>query len=52
MNADLVGAFNILPKVVKTITPNLEGLKAFRVRGNGGKTVPQGVQGTLERVPD
>ena len=27
-NADLVGAFNILKKAVKTITPNLGGLYA------------------------
>ncbi|KUH32469.1 transposase [Thermococcus celericrescens] len=40
-NADLVGAFNILKKVVKTITPNLSGLYAQR-RGNGGKTLPEG----------
>ncbi|KUH33483.1 transposase [Thermococcus celericrescens] len=40
-NADLVGAFNILRKVVKTITPSLGGLYAQR-RGNWGKTVPEG----------
>ena len=41
MNADLVGAFNILKKVVKTITPNLSGLYAQR-RGNWPKTRPGG----------
>ncbi|WP_297503218.1 transposase [Thermococcus sp.] len=40
-NADLVGAFNILKKVVKTITPNLGGLYA-QVRGNWPKTRPEG----------
>ncbi|WP_087036083.1 RNA-guided endonuclease InsQ/TnpB family protein [Thermococcus litoralis] len=40
-NSDLVGAFNILKKAVKTITPNLSGLFA-QGRGNGGKTVPEG----------
>ena len=40
MNADLVGAFNILKKVVKTITPSLPALS--RGRGNWGKTVPEG----------
>ncbi len=40
-NADLVGAFNILKKVVKTITPNLSGLYAQR-RGNWPKTRPEG----------
>ncbi|WP_240924328.1 transposase [Thermococcus sp. 21S7] len=42
-NADLVGAFNILKKVVKTITPNLSGLYAQR-RGNGGKALPEGLK--------
>ena len=42
-NADLVGAFNILRKVTKTITPNLSGLYAQR-RGNGGKTLPEGLK--------
>ena len=42
-NADLVGAFNILRKVIKTITPNLSGLYAQR-RGNGGKTLPEGLE--------
>ncbi|WP_240911619.1 transposase [Thermococcus sp. LS1] len=41
-NSDLVGAFNILKKVVKTITPNLSGLYAQR-RGNGGKALPEGL---------
>ncbi|KUH33053.1 transposase [Thermococcus celericrescens] len=39
-NSDLVGAFNILKKVVKTITPSLSGLTAGR--GNWGKTLPEG----------
>ncbi|ADT83858.1 RNA-guided endonuclease InsQ/TnpB family protein [Thermococcus barophilus] len=43
MNADLVGAFNILKKVVRTITLSLEGLKAFKVRGNGLKAEPEGL---------
>ncbi|NJE00773.1 RNA-guided endonuclease TnpB family protein [Thermococcus sp. JdF3] len=43
-NADLVGAFNILRKVVKTITPSLEGLRAFQMRGNGGKALPEGFE--------
>ncbi|NJD99865.1 transposase [Thermococcus sp. LS1] len=42
-NADLVGAFNILKKVVKTITPNLGGLRA-QGRGNGGKALPEGLK--------
>ncbi|NJE02054.1 RNA-guided endonuclease TnpB family protein [Thermococcus sp. JdF3] len=50
MNADLVGAFNILKKVVKTITPSLEGLKAFRMRGNGGKALPEGFEESSSRV--
>ncbi|AEH24156.1 transposase, session 2 [Pyrococcus yayanosii CH1] len=54
-NADLVGAFNILKKVVRTITPSPEGLKAFRVRGNGGKTAPEGFRepskGFLMKTP-
>ncbi|GAB6135364.1 RNA-guided endonuclease InsQ/TnpB family protein [Thermococcus prieurii] len=40
MNADLVGAFNILKKAVKTITPSLPALAGGR--GNRGKTVPEG----------
>jgi len=47
MNADLVGAFNILKKVVRTITPNLSGLYAQR-RGNGGKTLPEGLKLSYE----
>ncbi|RLF80105.1 transposase [Thermococci archaeon] len=43
MNADLVGAFNILKKIVKTIAPNLSGLYAQR-RGNGGKALPEGLK--------
>ncbi|WP_157065480.1 zinc ribbon domain-containing protein, partial [Thermococcus celericrescens] len=42
-NSDLVGAFNILKKVVKTITPSLSGLYA-QGRGNWGKTVPEGLK--------
>ncbi|USH00294.1 transposase [Thermococcus argininiproducens] len=40
MNADLVGAFNILKKVAEKITPSLPGLTAGR--GNWGKTLPEG----------
>ena len=46
-NADLVGAFNILKKVVRTITPNLGGLYA-QGRGNGGKTLPEGLKARFE----
>jgi len=54
MNADLVGAFNILKKVVKTITPSLPGLTASR--GNWPKTGPEGFEepaltGSLMRTP-
>ena len=54
MNADLVGAFNILKKAVKTITPSLPGLTVGR--GNGGKTLPEGfeeptITGSLMRTP-
>ena len=54
-NADLVGAFNILMKAVKTITPNLSGLYAQR-RGNWPKTGPEGFEepvltGSLMRTP-
>ncbi|AJC71994.1 transposase [Thermococcus guaymasensis DSM 11113] len=42
-NADLVGAFNILRKVVKTITPNLGGLFA-QGRGNWSKARPEGLK--------
>ncbi|ALM74765.1 RNA-guided endonuclease InsQ/TnpB family protein [Thermococcus barophilus] len=53
MNADLVGAFNILRKV-KTITLSLPGLTAGR--GNGLKTEPEGFEepvltGSLMRTP-
>jgi len=41
-NADLVGAFNILRKVIKTITPSLPGLTAGR--GNWPKTRPEGFE--------
>ncbi|WP_297486546.1 transposase [Thermococcus sp.] len=40
-NADLVGAFNILKKVAKTITPSLSGFYA-QGRGNWPKTGPEG----------
>ncbi|KUH33095.1 transposase [Thermococcus celericrescens] len=40
MNADLVGAFNILKKAVRTITPSLPALAGGR--GNWGETVPEG----------
>ncbi|AIU69642.1 transposase [Thermococcus eurythermalis] len=46
-NADLVGAFNILKKVVKTITPNLSGLYAQR-RGNWPETRPEGLKARFE----
>jgi len=42
MNADLVGAFNILKKVVRTITPSLPALAGGR--GNGGKVLPEGLK--------
>ncbi|USG99448.1 transposase [Thermococcus argininiproducens] len=42
MNADLVGAFNILKKVVEKITPSLLGLTVGR--GNWGKTLPEGLK--------
>ncbi len=42
-NADLVGAFNILKKVVRTITPNLSGLYAQKM-GNWPKTRPEGLK--------
>ncbi|HII67676.1 MAG TPA: transposase [Thermococcaceae archaeon] len=42
-NADLIGAFNILRKAVKTITPNLSGLYA-QGRGNGPETGPEGLK--------
>ncbi|USH00520.1 transposase [Thermococcus argininiproducens] len=40
LNADLVGAFNILRRVVEKITPSLPGLTAGR--GNWGKALPEG----------
>ncbi|KUH33308.1 transposase [Thermococcus celericrescens] len=46
MNADLVGAFNILKKALKTITPNLPGLTAGR--GNWGKAAPEGFREPLK----
>ncbi|KUH33803.1 transposase [Thermococcus celericrescens] len=42
MNADLVGAFNILKKAVKTITPSLPGLTVGR--GNWLKAEPEGLK--------
>ncbi len=42
-NANLVGAFNILRKAVKTITLNLSGLYAQR-RGNWPETGPEGLK--------
>ncbi|GAB6100841.1 RNA-guided endonuclease TnpB family protein [Thermococcus atlanticus] len=47
-NADLVGAFNILKKAVKTITPSLPALAG---RGNGGKTLPEGFREPLKGFP-
>jgi len=47
MNADLVGAFNILRKV-RTITPNLSALSGGR--GNRGKTLPEGFEEPFSRV--
>ncbi|WP_366515034.1 zinc ribbon domain-containing protein, partial [Palaeococcus sp. (in: euryarchaeotes)] len=47
MNADLVGAFNILRKV-RTITPSLPALAGGR--GNWGKTVPEGFEEPFSRV--
>jgi len=44
-NADLVGAFNILKKVVRRITPSLPALAGGR--GNGGKTLPEGLRSSL-----
>ena len=48
MNADLVGAFNILKKVVRTITPSLLSLTAGR--GNRRKTLPEGFEEPFSRV--
>ena len=53
-NADLVGAFNILKKVVRTITPSLPGLSAGR--GNWPEAGPEGFEkpvltGSLMRTP-
>ncbi|USG99614.1 transposase [Thermococcus argininiproducens] len=42
MNADLVGAFNILKKIVGRITPSLLGLTVGR--GNWGKALPEGLK--------
>lgn len=47
-NADLVGAFNILKKAIKTITPSLSALGGGR--GNGGKTLPEGFKEPLSRL--
>ncbi|ACS90107.1 MAG: Uncharacterized protein XD54_0046 [Thermococcus sibiricus] len=49
MNADLVGAFNILKNVVKRITPSLPALTAGR--GNWGKTLPEGFEEPVLTVP-
>ena len=46
-NADLVGAFNILKKAVKTITPNLGGLYA-QGRGNWPEARPEGLKAHFE----
>ena len=43
-NADLVGAFNILKKVVETITLSLPG------RGNWPKARPEGFEEPFSRV--
>ena len=48
MNADLVGAFNILKKVVRRITPSLSALAGGR--GNWPKTRPEGFKEPLSRV--
>ena len=42
MNADLVGAFNILKKALEMITPSLPALSGGR--GNGLKTEPEGFE--------
>ncbi|NJE09995.1 transposase [Thermococcus sp. MAR1] len=47
-NADLVGAFNILKKAIKTITPSLPGLTVGR--GNWPKTGPEGFEEPILRV--
>jgi putative transposase len=50
MNADLVGAFNILKKAVKTITPSLGDL--FAQRGvMGGRPSPRGSKDPLRGLP-
>ncbi len=49
MNADLVGAFNILKKVVKTITPSLPALAGGK--GNRFKAEPEGFRGPLKGFP-
>jgi len=48
MNADLVGAFNILRKVVGTITPSLPALSGGR--GNWPKARPEGFEEPFSRV--
>ena len=48
MNADLVGAFNILRKATKTITPSLPALAGGR--GNWPKTRPEGFEEPFSRV--
>ncbi|ASJ13222.1 RNA-guided endonuclease InsQ/TnpB family protein [Thermococcus thioreducens] len=49
-NSDLVGAFNILKKAVRTITPNLGGLYAHG-RGNWPEARPEGFEEPFSRVP-
>ncbi|CAI1493401.1 transposase [Thermococcus nautili] len=44
-NADLVGAFNILRKAIKTITPSLPALSGGR--GNRGEGPPRGAESPL-----
>ncbi|USH00911.1 transposase [Thermococcus argininiproducens] len=46
MNADLVGAFNILKKVAEKITPSLPGLTAGK--GNWGKALPEGLKSPIK----
>ena len=46
LNADLVGAFNILKKVVGRITLSLSALAVGR--GNWGKTLPEGLKSPIK----
>ncbi|MCD6188743.1 MAG: transposase [Thermococcus sp.] len=48
MNADLVGAFNILKKALEKITPSLPALAGGR--GNWPKTRPEGFEEPFSRV--